>query len=373
MVKSQRPSRRSSSVDRRRSRSRHNSVTSTSSSVLLDDNNYEMYSGAASEVIPSSISSLHYPHSFGNRRVSHISRETSPLLGTEEDDNDVRLHRVKSNVSKHSVDSQANFNFFTPDEIEMAQGGSTLENPEDPVDYNTNWDYSIDKYLDDEYQNELTIQDDEEPLSVGFYDQEGANSRFQSPEAPDYGSMEFERRNRRDSESSSKSASSATDSVASEQINVEFLKEFPAKLDYQRYYLAEEDLVLGIAGYKNEWWKKLLYYATCIFTFGLGYLILRWFPRYRVNLMGTRCALGTADWCVIENEFGELQIIDIQNKDFKRDYPVFLLASMKMGVIRTKIQLFHIFILLFTDILNFSIIHWKISLKRIQIGMIPVG
>lgn len=331
MVKSQRPSRRSSSVDRRRSRSRHNSVTSTSSSVLLDDNNYEMYSGAASEVIPSSISSLHYPHSFGNRRVSRISRETSPLLGTEEDDNDVRLHRVKSNVSKHSVDSQANFNFFTPDEIEMAQGGSTLENPEDPVDYNTNWDYSIDKYLDDEYQNELTIQDDEEPLSVGFYDQEGANSRFQSPEAPDYGSMEFERRNRRDSESSSKSASSATDSVASEQINVEFLKEFPAKLDYQRYYLAEEDLVLGIAGYKNEWWKKLLYYATCIFTFGLGYLILRWFPRYRVNLMGTRCALGTADWCVIENEFGELQIIDIQKQRFQERLSSFLVSIDEDG------------------------------------------
>ena len=47
MVRNLVTSRRSSSIDRRRSRSRHNSVASASSSVnlLLDDNNYEMYSG----------------------------------------------------------------------------------------------------------------------------------------------------------------------------------------------------------------------------------------------------------------------------------------------------------------------------------------
>ena len=152
MVRNLVTSRRSSSIDRRRSRSRHNSVASASSSVnlLLDDNNYEMYSGAASEIIPSSITSLHYPHSFGGRRISRVSRETSPLLSADENDND--LQRVRSNASRNSIDTQANFRFFSPHEIEHAQGGSTLENPEDPVDYNTDWDYSIDKYLDEDEQ-----------------------------------------------------------------------------------------------------------------------------------------------------------------------------------------------------------------------------
>ncbi|KAL6452467.1 YPK9 Vacuolar cation-transporting ATPase YPK9 [Candida maltosa Xu316] len=274
-----------------------------------------MYSGAASEVIPSSITSLHYPHSFGGRRASHISRETSPLLAFEENEPDQDLHRVKSNASRNSIDTQAHFKFFSPDEIEMAQGGSTLENPEDPVDYNTNWDYSIDKYVDDD--------DDQEDIELAVQDE---STRFQSPEAPDYGSLDFDRRNRRDSESSSKSTTSQAHSAVSETIHEQFFHDFPAKLDYQRYYLAEEDLVLGIAGYQNLWWKTFLYYTVCICTLGLGYLVLRWFPRYRVNLMGTRCPLGTADWCVIENEFGELQIIDIDKQRLNERLSSFLVS-----------------------------------------------
>lgn len=309
-------SRRSSSIDRRVVRSRQNSVTSfeSTASNLLEDNNHEMYSGAASEVIPSSISSLHYPHHFGSyrSRQESVSRETSPLLVAE--DHDMDLTSVKSYTSTNSYDTQTNFRFFSANEIEAAPGGSTLENPEDPVDYNTNWDYSVDKY-------------EEAAAEEAFFDQPGSNSDFQdgSASASEYGSLNshFERRNRRDSDESDKNL------LDDESQQSHRDDEFPAVLDSQRYYLAEEDLVIGIAGYTNSLVKTILYYFICIFTLGIGYLILRWTPRYRVNLMGNRSPLGLADWCVIENEFGELTIVHITKRRLNERLSSFLTVELK--------------------------------------------
>ncbi|KAK6465062.1 cation translocating P-type ATPase [Scheffersomyces coipomensis] len=315
--------RRSSSFDRRRSRSRHDSVTSldSSASFLIDENNSEMYSGAASEVIPSSISSLHYPHHFGHFRSrgdSNISRETSPLLAADE--NDLDLRSVHSNASVNSYDTKAKFKFFSPDEIEMAQGGSTLENPEDPVDYNTNWDYSVDKFEEMPAENEAVFSNQDEMLL-----DDATSSRFQSPEPSSYGALNFDR-HRRDSDNSSTKLDDE-DRQESTKVNSEFNKEYPAKLNYQRYYLAEEDLVIGIAGYSNCLWKRALYYVICLVTVGLGYLVLRWFPKYRVNLMGNRSPLGLSDWCVIENEFGELQIVHIEKKRLNEPLSSFINLS----------------------------------------------
>ncbi|EGW33290.1 uncharacterized protein SPAPADRAFT_55183 [Spathaspora passalidarum NRRL Y-27907] len=296
--------RRSSSFDKRRrslsrtrSRSRANSIqsqTSSSASILVDDNNYEMFSGATSEIIPSSITSLHYPHNF-LRRSSRVSRETSPLLSPDEE---VMLDHVTSRVSQApSIDIAANFKFFSADEIEQAQGGSTLENKEDPVDYNTNWDYNVDKFQEEDDFNQVF-----------------ESERYSPEETPDYGSLDYDRR-RRDSDESSKSV--LLDETTETVDESTFFKQYPAKLQYQRYYLAEEDLVIGIAGYRNCWWKSVIYYIVCLFTLGMGYLVLRWLPKYRVNLMGTRCPLGVAQWCVVENEFGELQIVSINRQRFE--------------------------------------------------------
>lgn len=313
-------SRRSSSLGRR---SRHNSISSLDSatSFLVDDNNHEMFSGAASEIIPSSITSLHYPHHFGrfrSRQDSGVSRETSPLLEADLDQA-VDDESVKSTESNKSYETQRGFKFFSPDEIELAPGGSTLENPEDPIDYNTNWDYSVDKYTDDAEPNEL-----EEGTSL-FHTQPGSSSKYTQNDleyadtadmVSSYGSLNsnsashFERRNRSDSGDSDKNDSLDNMSI-DQDMDDEVLKDYPAVSKYQRYYLAEEDLVIGIAGYTHCLWKRALYYIICFATLGLGYLVLRWFPKYKVNLRGNKSALGKADWCVIENEFGELIIVDV--------------------------------------------------------------
>ena len=166
---------------------------------------------------------------------------------------------------------------FLSHEIEHAQGGSTLENPEDPVDYNTDWDYSIDKYLDEDeqYQEEAVADEGEgdgegdQQRGTAFYQQDGVNFRYLSPEVPDYGSVDFENHNRRDSGSSSKSSLDEANSIVDDNQYEDFYKQFPTKLDYQRYYLAEEDLVIGIAGYADRWWKTAIYYFLCIGTLGL--------------------------------------------------------------------------------------------------------
>ena len=50
-------------------------------------------------------------------RISRVSRETSPLLSADENDND--LQRVRSNASRNSIDTQANFRFSLPMKLNM--------------------------------------------------------------------------------------------------------------------------------------------------------------------------------------------------------------------------------------------------------------
>lgn len=311
---------------------------------MVDENNYEMYSGAASEIIPSSITSFHYPHHFGSHRSEDgILRETSPLLSTSRlygtGAQDLDLRAVHLNASTDTA--SANFRFFSPDEIELAPGGSTLENPADPVDYDTNWDYSIDKY---EENDEDAVESVHEMQSYGrsrgsmsserFLDVIGAKSfserlprsphqrrvdvaEVESDNESAYATILDDRYRRRSTDSGDKfSLSAGLRSVVSDVEEHAFLEDFNPIAKYQRYYLAEEDIVIGIAGYQSCWWKVLTYYFICVFTFGIGYLVLRWLPRYRINLKGTPCPLGKAEWVVIENEYGELTIKDISKTRF---------------------------------------------------------
>ena len=106
--------RRSSSVQRRTRQHSVTSVDSTTSSFFNEANNHEMYSGAVSEIIPSSITSFHYPHHFGSRGTRKglsVSRETSPLLAAD-NRNDIDLQSVRSNATSSSAESQYGFKFF---------------------------------------------------------------------------------------------------------------------------------------------------------------------------------------------------------------------------------------------------------------------
>lgn len=330
--------RRSSSLVRRPRGQSISSIDSSTSSYLNEENNHEMYSGAVSEIIPSSITSFHYPHRFGSRggrKGLSVSRETSPLLAVDSR-NDIDLQSVRSNATASSQESQYGFKFFRADEIEAAPGGSTLENPEDPVDYNTHWDYSVEKFEEEPQSLFHTLHgaaaDASDYQGLDNLHRAGSSSGAVNDNESSYGSIHsstaslFERRNRRDSDDSDKNRPESLSQSASIHLDSDNYdsSKFQPVSEYQRFYLAEEDLVIGIAGYSNCRWKVVLYYSLCIFTLGIGYLILRWLPRYRVNLMGNKCALGKADWCVIENEYGELAIVNVTKRRYNERLSSFL-------------------------------------------------
>lgn len=68
----------------------------------------------------------------------------------------------------------------------------------------------------------------------------------------------------------------------------------------QKIYVANEDLTIVVAGYRTATIGFIL--CTCLyaFTFGLGYILLRWFPRWRIRLFGLPTPLHDSTWVVIE-------------------------------------------------------------------------
>ena len=68
----------------------------------------------------------------------------------------------------------------------------------------------------------------------------------------------------------------------------------------QKIYVVSEDLTLVVAGFTTDSSRLILYVTFCTLSLGLGYLILRWLPRWRVRLIGTPKPLRECDWVAIE-------------------------------------------------------------------------
>ena len=68
----------------------------------------------------------------------------------------------------------------------------------------------------------------------------------------------------------------------------------------QKVYVISEDLTVVVAGFRTNSLGLMTYLTFCILSLGLGYLILRWLPRWRVRLMGSPKSLRECDWVAIE-------------------------------------------------------------------------
>ena len=97
----------------------------------------------------------------------------------------------------------------------------------------------------------------------------------------------------------------------------------------QKIYIVSEDLTVVVAGFTTNPPGMILYLTICTLSLGLGYLILRWLPRWRVRLIGSPKPLRGCDWVAIEvrerlqnqglkiaakvdqNQWGELIVQDI--------------------------------------------------------------
>jgi cation-transporting ATPase 13A2 len=68
----------------------------------------------------------------------------------------------------------------------------------------------------------------------------------------------------------------------------------------QKIYIVTEDLTIVVAGFRTSSLGFALYTTICVLTLGLGYLLLRWLPRWQVRLMGIPAPLGDCSWVVVE-------------------------------------------------------------------------
>ncbi|KAG8413269.1 hypothetical protein J3458_012852 [Metarhizium acridum] len=86
----------------------------------------------------------------------------------------------------------------------------------------------------------------------------------------------------------------------------------------QKVYMANEDLTIVVAGFRTSTAGFLIYTALCFLTGGLAFLLLRWLPRWYISIVGRPCSLRNCDWVVIENQWGELSIIQVTTQEYGR-------------------------------------------------------
>ena len=84
----------------------------------------------------------------------------------------------------------------------------------------------------------------------------------------------------------------------------------------QKIYIITEDMTIVVAGFKTSLFGYALYICICVLTAGLGFLVLRWLPKWYVRLTGRATRLADCDWLVIENQWAEMIIQPLTKKVF---------------------------------------------------------
>ena len=75
----------------------------------------------------------------------------------------------------------------------------------------------------------------------------------------------------------------------------------------QKLYIETEDLTMVIAGFVTSRIGLLAYIALCCITGGVGYLVLRWVPRWQIWMVGRESPLSECTWVVVEVRFQNMQ------------------------------------------------------------------
>lgn len=82
--------------------------------------------------------------------------------------------------------------------------------------------------------------------------------------------------------------------------------------------MVNEDLYIAIAGFRTSTFGLALYILICLLTFGAGWLLFRWVPRWHVKLIGRPAPLRDCQWVVIENSWNEMAILNVDSKPYGR-------------------------------------------------------
>jgi cation-transporting ATPase 13A3/4/5 len=68
----------------------------------------------------------------------------------------------------------------------------------------------------------------------------------------------------------------------------------------QKIYLADEDMVVVMSGFRTRRGRLWIYRLLCLSTLGMVYLLMRWLPRWRLTFLAEPVPLSEAHWVVVE-------------------------------------------------------------------------
>lgn len=74
----------------------------------------------------------------------------------------------------------------------------------------------------------------------------------------------------------------------------------------QQIYLADEDTLIRISGYRTRPGRYVLYILACVLSFGLVALLCLWFPRTRLRYVFEEAEFSDAEFVIVENQWGDL-------------------------------------------------------------------
>lgn len=86
----------------------------------------------------------------------------------------------------------------------------------------------------------------------------------------------------------------------------------------QKIYMVNEDHTIAIAGFQTSTSRFVLYILICLATFGVALLLFRWMPRLYITVVGRPHPLRDCDWVAIENQWGELAIMQVNVQAYGR-------------------------------------------------------
>ena len=84
--------------------------------------------------------------------------------------------------------------------------------------------------------------------------------------------------------------------------------------------LEGEDNVTMFYGLKHNLWKTILFYILGLLTAGLPFLVAYWKPKWRSSLMHSVCSLQTATSILLEDQYGQVEIVDVNRKPVDGDH-----------------------------------------------------
>ena len=220
--------------------------------------------------------------SSGSVVSSRTGRSDAGRDDEDEDDEDLDNSRGWSD-DDYGFDDEDDDSYHSSDDDASDRNGilpsafGTLSGAVDPVFGDTR--FSTDHPPEDELDAELGGRD------------------LESGDASGFGRSEADLR-------SSSHARDAAASSAEAKRELSFLDK--SSKSRQQVYLTEEDTLIRFTGYRTLVANQIIYSVVCFLTLGIVYLIGRWLPRFRLNWVCKEVDFESAEFIMIENQWGDL-------------------------------------------------------------------